>query len=277
MEETSKKRRSPVFAGFFSFMVPGLGQLYNGEPKRAVAVLALYYLLIPATQVLALSSLGIEILFGLAIVYTLWRTADAARRAALIGSAQLRWYNRWYIYLLFTGVVIVLTSIPTVNIKESYLEAFKIPSSAMADTLVIGDHILVSKGYYRSRQPSRGDIVVFSRPEEPGVSLIKRIIALPGETVELRGKTLTINGQPLDEPYAKYLFGGKMDLGAVTVPEGKLLLLGDNRDQSKDARFWVDAQGNPSPFVDISQLKGRVLYVYWNSLLRWDRVGTSFD
>ena len=171
-------------------------------------------------------------------------------------------------------------------LRASVVEAFKIPSSSMEPTLDIGDHILVNKLSYglrfpfrietlfNFRQPRHGDVVVFTLPDEPSTNIIKRVVGLPGDKIEVQGMKVLINDKLYDKDaeHAQWIFGGKKDFGPVTVPEGKVLLLGDNRDQSKDSRYWLDAQGNPDPFLDISRIKGRAFVVYWNSAFKFDHV-----
>jgi signal peptidase I len=182
------------------------------------------------------------------------------------------------------SVTIILVA--AFSIRATTIELFKIPSSSMMQTLQIGDFILVLKFWYglqlpwvpRSplmwNEPERGDVVVFTRPDEArtpaedesSIYLIKRVIGLPGDTVEVRGAQVVINGQPLAEPYARWVDGGSPqgDFGPKTVPQGHVLLLGDNRDQSKDSRFWEN------PFLDTRRIKGKaVLVVFsWDSLSR---------
>ncbi|HKX89678.1 MAG TPA: signal peptidase I, partial [Sphingopyxis sp.] len=117
------------------------------------------------------------------------------------------------------------------------------------------------------RDIRRGDIVVFKYPEEPERDFIKRVIGLPGETLELRNQTIYINGAPLMEPYAHYLFPPadesqtdgfdlRRKYGPVTVPQGHYFMMGDNRDDSQDSRFWG--------FLPASYVKGRALFIYWS-------------
>lgn len=174
-------------------------------------------------------------------------------------------------------------------LRGMVIEAFKIPSGSMKPTLKIGDHILVTKfNYslwspnpfqklclYQYRTPKRGDIVVFTRIDDPETpddesdkNFIKRVIALPGETVEVKNRKVFINNQILAEDYARWDAGGiGGDFGPVTVPENNIFLMGDNRDHSLDSRFW------PNPFLPIERVKGKALIVYWS----WDslkRIGT---
>ncbi len=173
-------------------------------------------------------------------------------------------------------------------LRASVVEAFKIPSGSMIPTLRIGDHILVSKFSYGIRipfmtytllqysSPQRGDIVVFTRPDdettledESQTNIIKRVVGLPGDKVEVRDTRVYINNRVLDEPYARWQEGGIRDgnFGPEPVKEGTVFLLGDNRDHSKDARFWND------PFLEIGRIKGRALIIYW-SWDSMDRIGT---
>ena len=158
-------------------------------------------------------------------------------------------------------------------LKASVVEAFKIPSSSMVPTLEIGDHILVNKLSYGFRLPmmtetvldyrvpERGDVVVFTLPEDAGTNIIKRVIGLPGDTIQVKGMKLYINGEVYDKDsdYAIWVRGGIKDFGPVVVPQGKVLMLGDNRDQSRDSRYW------DYPFLDVSRIKGRAFIIYWNS------------
>ena len=205
---------------------------------------------------------------------------------------------------------IVVAVILALFIRTFSIQAFKIPTGSMKENLLVGDHLLVNKLVYSpslgsledrllgKRPIERGDVVVFKYPEEPERDFIKRVIGLPGETVEIRNKQVFINGtflpedeqicsegrrgelvcqdaDPSDEgPYKVYLlepprpldeldFGLRSDSvrdtwGPHVVPEGHLLVLGDNRDNSRDSRYWAD------PFLPRDQVKGRALIVYWS-------------
>ena len=171
-------------------------------------------------------------------------------------------------------------------LKASVVEAFKIPSSSMESTLLVGDHILVNKLSYGLwlpwmsesavpfREPKRGDVVVFTLPDDPKTpdidesetNIIKRVIGLPSDEVEVIGTSVFINGKKYEDPHSFWQLGGKKDLKKVTVPKGHVLMLGDNRDFSKDSRFW------DTPFLDISRIKGRAFVIYWNSRLLMNRI-----
>lgn len=188
----------------------------------------------------------------------------------------------------FVKTLAALIAIAVV-LRGTVIEAFKIPSGSMIPTLRIGDHILVSKLSYGIRlpfmtsmvyqyaEPKRGDIVVFTRPDDPAtpdeddssINIIKRVIGLPGEEVEIVGTKVIVNGRPIDEPYAVWDEGGVKSWGPEKIPAGHVLLMGDNRDHSKDSRYWTN------PFLDIKRIKGRALVIYWTwDTSRFGRIGS---
>lgn len=183
-------------------------------------------------------------------------------------------------------------------IRTFIIQAFKIPSGSMLPTLQIGDHILVSKFIYGVKMPFTGttlipisdpkanDIVVFQYPKDPSLDYIKRVIAVAGETVEIRDKKVYVNGKPFTDRHGVFLdplvhsasMGPRDNFGPVTVPEGKIFTMGDNRDNSYDGRFWG--------FVDLQAVRGKAWIIYWSwdvqqslfSLdrllsIRWSRIG----
>jgi len=178
---------------------------------------------------------------------------------------------------------VVVAVILALFIRTFVVQAFKIPTGSMETNLLIGDHLLVNKIVYSpslgaleaavlpKRPIRRGDVVVFKFPEDPTRDFIKRVIGLPGEVVEIQDKTVSVDGKPLDEPYVRFIetplrrddpeYGLRTEAarpswGPETVPEGKLFVMGDNRDNSRDSRYWG--------FLPIDQVKGRALLVYWS-------------
>jgi signal peptidase I len=170
---------------------------------------------------------------------------------------------------------IIIAVVAAFLIRGLVVQAFKIPSGSMKPTLQIGDHILVSKFIYRFTEPKRGDVIVFKYPRDERKDFIKRVVGLPGERVEMRGTTVYINGEPLKEEYARYNgnITHRNNFGPVRVPDGHLFVMGDNRDNSKDSRYWG--------FLDIKKIKGKAFLIYfsWNRRgdflhkVRWARVG----
>lgn len=181
-----------------------------------------------------------------------------------------------------------LVAVFALLLNGTIVRAFKIPSGSMLPTLHIGDHIFVSKLHYGLRLafvpttlyqwgvPKRGDIVVFRRIDDPSTPvddeadkhIIKRVVGLPGEKIEVRGAQVLIDGQALKEPYAVWSEGGLRDFPATRIPDGHIFMLGDNRDHSRDSRFWED-----SPFLPIERVEGKALLIYWNIRRPTERIG----
>lgn len=175
-------------------------------------------------------------------------------------------------------------------IRTFIVQAFKIPSGSMKETLQIGDHILVNKFIYGVKlpfldrtiiplkDPQYGDIVVFKFPEEPGKDFIKRVIAVGGDTVLIRNKKVYVNGKPVNYEQAQYTdphvfprsSQPRDNFGPASVPQNKLFVMGDNRDQSYDSRYWG--------VVGLSAVKGKAFIIYWSwdkgkFGVRWHRLG----
>jgi signal peptidase I len=177
----------------------------------------------------------------------------------------------------------VVAFILALFVRTFVVQAFKIPSGSMEQNLLIGDHLLVNKWIFApvatafehavcpTRAIRRGDVVVFKYPGDPQKDYIKRVIGLPGETVEVRSKIVHIDGQALSESYTHFLgssgrpddqernlIGGEVraEWGPQQVPAGQLFVMGDNRDNSADSRYWG--------FLPEDQVKGRALIVYWS-------------
>jgi signal peptidase I len=180
-------------------------------------------------------------------------------------------------------------------IRAFVVQAFKIPSGSMQDTLLIGDYILVNKFIYGVKlpftdytvipvkEPKRGDIIVFKYPQDPSKDFIKRVVAVGGDTVEIRDKKVFVNNEAVqDQAYAihsdpsvrPFGFDPRDNLHPITVPEDKLFVMGDNRDESNDSRFWG--------FVDVSAVRGKAFMLYWSwdredFGARWNRIGKIIE
>lgn len=175
-------------------------------------------------------------------------------------------------------------------IRTFVVQAFKIPSGSMKPTLQIGDHILVNKFIYGVKipfvrttlipvsEPERGDIVVFIYPQDRTKDFIKRVIAVGGDTLEIRNKEIYVNGSRYEDNHGVYadpvVMPGAMqprdNMGPVKIPEGTIFVMGDNRDQSYDSRFWG--------FVELKDVMGKAFMIYWSwngeeSNARWGRIG----
>ena len=189
---------------------------------------------------------------------------------------------REYGEALFVALILALV------IRTFVVQAFKIPSESMVKTLLVGDHLLASKfSYgikipfthtyiYKGEDPVKGDIIIFEYPNDPSVDYIKRIVGTPGDTIEVRNKQLFRNGEPVKESYIRFTEPDRIqpvrdNFGPITVPESKYFVMGDNRDNSMDSRFWG--------LVDRSAIRAKAWRIYWSwgglGDIRWDRIGKA--
>ena len=185
---------------------------------------------------------------------------------------------------------ILLAIVLALFIRTFIVQAFKIPSGSMKETLLIGDHILVNKFLYGVKlpfvsttiipykEPQQGDIVVFKFPEDPDKDFIKRVVGVAGDVVEGRDKKIFVNHEPLNHDYGIHkdsrIVPGNIqprdNFGPLVVPEKSLFVMGDNRDHSYDSRFWG--------FVNLKSVRGKAFLIYWswdksNFGVRWKRIG----
>jgi signal peptidase I len=245
--------------------------------------------------------------------------ADALRRANRVSRLRLEWMWEW-------AKVVLVAFVLFLGLRAFFVEAYKIPSGSMEQTLLVGDFLLVNKLVYgaeipftnrrlpRLESPERGEVVVFQWPEDPSKNFVKRLVGLPLDTLMMRDGLLYVNGHPQSEQYVKHTEPGvdptfeefrwqrdyvvrsavaappaflgsrnpgdhpsRNNWGPLIVPPGSYFVLGDNRDNSLDSRYWG--------FVPDSLLRGRPMIVYysyapdssdrfdWVRAIRWSRLG----
>ena len=188
----------------------------------------------------------------------------------------------------YTEAILYAVAI-TVVIRMLVIQAFRIPSGSMEDTLLVGDFLFVNKFIYgaqvtlpftdkllfrapKLRDPRVGDIIVFKYPDNPKEDFIKRCQGVPGDVIEVRNKQLYRNGKPQFQSYIKHVAPDTIprevdrrdNFGPYTVRPGHFFMMGDNRDDSRDSRYFGD--------VDESLLKGKALFIYWS----WDATEPVF-
>lgn len=172
---------------------------------------------------------------------------------------------------------IVIAIILAMVIRTFVIQAFKIPSGSMIPTLVVGDHILVNKFIYCFKEPQKGDIIVFKYPDDHKIDYIKRTIGVEGDEIQIKDKQVYINGKMIEEPYIIHNdsniihldFNPRDNYGPVIVPKDSYFMMGDNRDSSRDSRYWG--------FVKRDEIRGKAFVIYWSwnkekFRVRWNRL-----
>lgn len=257
-------RRWPFLAGTLSLLAPGLGQLYNGQWVKA----ATFYLATSLVVLLWLRGVTGRFFWGLllsaAAVLALqtWAIVDAIVVASRSPVIPRHRFASWWL-LVPTAVALLL--VPRALLSLQVVKTYYHRSGSMALTLPEGDRVVADLGYFDHHPLEVGTVVIFRSLEEPSVDLVKRVVALAGDRVEIRDKALFVNGKPVREPWVVHrdpLVGrvgkrGQRDnFGPFVVPKDAFFVLGDNRDESYDSRFY-----GPIPR---GNLRGKVLFIYWS-------------
>jgi signal peptidase I len=304
MTPSQPRPRKQWLAGVLNVLTPGLGHLYAGSPRRALA--RYVGVVVVGSAVIALVIFGpvgrltTPILFAGIIGLYAWLVIDGVRAArAAAPDYVLRRYNRWYVYAAAIALASFVTEIP-----KLFLEALRHPSGSMEPTLLLGDWFFVKKGALRPA-PELGQLVVLESPERGMGAFAKRIVGMPGDTLQMRGGVFTRNGARPAEPFVDTLRAGEgwsesgmswqkprligidtsavnvtsHDWGPLVVPRDSFFVMGDNRDASRDSRSWG--------FVGADRLRGVVHRVYYSydpqgdrpfpflTAIRWERGGLS--
>lgn len=300
--KTPRPRRTQTLAtALLSLWSPGLGHVYLGAWRRALVIAASILLALAAIGWLFTSPARPRLTIGLGLgIYACLlaaATLDAVRTARRTGGPTADARRRWLLCVLFYLGLTGLGALEATAIRAFWAQAFRVPTGSMEPTLLVGDCFFVDKRAYRRREPRRGEVVVFRHPRDPRQTYVERLVGLPGDSVEVRDNVLTVNGvrftsdllpgaeaQPSNVrgPVRRETLGGqaylvldiptrpRRDLPAVRVPEGLYLVLGDNRNNSADSRFWGG--------VTRDALIGPVTHVYYShdqetGRIRWRRVG----
>lgn len=297
MKTPNDPARSPLVAVILSLFTTGLGQIYCGRIVRGLVMFLGSLLFAPLILVAAMLPPSTMVLVGLILallgvlgVYVC-AVLDAFRLARCCGDHfQPKEYNRPLVYALFVLVGLTYPTGGLYFIRSSVFEAFVIPTASEVPTLLPGDRVLVNKTTYQRREVRRGDEVVFRVSSEPGRKWVKRVIALPGETVEVKDNEVFVNGQklphePVTGPTLQEIKGALLeetnfsrryrilisadtkplpDYPLAKVPNGACFVLGDNRNNSRDSRTMG--------FVALGDVVGEVQYRYWPTGT-WARFG----
>lgn len=285
-----KTKRNSILAGFFNLICIGLGFVYVGKLKYSIGLFFICFFM-------ALVFIKTKFIFDPPILYSsiaiyliiiIGSIVFSGYLAKTQDDIPLKRYQRWYIYVAYY-LIVSISSVLVVENRGMLLgyETYNIPSGAMIPTLLIGDMILVDADAYKKNQVSRGDVVVFRYPEDPSIPYVKRVIGIPGDKIDYENRILRINGERItEEEFNEYTAFGKnifmsganiheekigevnyqiltspnrrtIDM-SVFVPSDHYFVMGDNRDNSKDSRYWG--------FLPKENLIGKVNFIWFH----WD-------
>ncbi len=290
--------RKPVFAILLSIAQPGLGHLYCGKSVKGIKLLLLNLVLTPifmfllkyVSFIIAIVAINI----GLVLIIFFYSVIDSFLLARVEQEYRLKKYNKWYFYLLVVVVGLCISFGTELYSKNHVIASYRTPTSSMVPSLLKGDHFLVNKSKYDSSIPERGDIVVFTSPDRRNIDYIKRVIALPGDIVEVKNNRVYLNGTSLkrhpvqdeslslikdqltgdvffEENTGRYyqimIEKNQMHYGDIEkteVPNEHYFVLGDNRTNSLDSRVFGS--------IPMTDIKGRLEFIHFPAET-WKRFG----
>jgi signal peptidase I len=258
------KKRNPFLSSFLSLLIPGLGQLYNGELKKAVIFyMAQFALFIPPFVIgLQYTPRGLFIILLIVALFYFFAMGEATVRSFKLKKILLKPYNKWYVYCLIIISANLIAGGYNTVFRESLIgiKPFYLPSASNEPTLLIGDQVIVD---LHKKTPINGTFIVFKSPEDPKKDYLKRVIATQGDLLEIKNKLVFVNNVKLNEPYIVHVdnkvipknVSSRDNFGPIQIPTGKVFVMGDNRDHSFDSRFFGP--------IDESAIVGTTLYIYW--------------
>ncbi len=264
--------KNPFIAAILSIVLPGAGQVYNRQKRKALVWYIVFFLL-PLLFILCgclYFFWGLVLLVFLYVWLYLFNIGDAISGAVRARAKEVKPKQK---LLAATLVIIIMADVAVIASNRSKntigLRAFRVITNSMAPTVQAGDFFMLDLSYYKKNMIQRGDLIAFHRATYRG-PLFKRVIGLQGDRIEGMGKEVVVNGVSVPEPYAQYIgrnaslddFNRKhhvSEFGPITVPQGQLFVMGDNRDNSYDSR-------DPDfGFVPIESVWAKPLYIYFST------------
>ncbi|MGA3115019.1 MAG: signal peptidase I [Syntrophobacteraceae bacterium] len=272
-------RRRWWIAGLLSILEPGLGQVYNGQARKGLLILALPVIIFTGMAFwlnAENTTFVLSAYFVFVFVYYFAVAIDAVWVAHRLGyEYHLKSYNRPSVYICMFVLVCMAGTAFSTFVHSYFIRAYKIASGSMQSTLLPGDRIIADLRPW-ARNPHKGDIIVFEYPKNPKSIFVLRVVAVGGDTFEIRAKNLFVNGEQSKETFIFHddpnILPARDNYGPVIVPRDNYFVMGDNRDHCNDSRFWG--------FLPRSNVKGTVRGIYWSwdnaaGTVRWNRIGMA--
>lgn len=283
-------KRQWWLAGLLSYLLPGLGQFYNGKLTKGLLLHFCYstwggivFSILFQMLRYPLSTpriLFLGLLTVISFIIHLFIIIEAIRDARRMGPEMHHSsYQKWYIFLPVLVISLTVEYSISMAVRQNIAKPYRIPAASMEPTLLPGDYLISNQLYFSRHNPTRGDVIIHQYPPNPRITYVKRIIGVPGDTLSILNKIVYINGQPLDEPYIQHIFPNiqpasqspRDNFGPVVIPQNEYFVLGDNRDNSDDSRYW----GTVSRHL----IHGKPAFIYWswsNHLPAWKFVQRIF-
>ncbi len=258
---TKKTKRKLWVAILFSILAPGLGQIYCGHLIRGIIFLGILTLLSFGKSFIFLLAMQqssnpyviiVIVCIMIILVYILAMVDAILLARKYRGGSISKSYNKWYIYLAV--FILAFFVIRPIIVHDYIAKSYIMPSEGMAPTICNGNGILVDNFLYNSNKACRGDIVVIKNPDDKKIKLVKRIIGLPGEIIEIDHKHVYINDRLLHEPYVVHKYPLHDRFPPTYVPKDSFFVMGDNRDFNLDSRAWG--------FVSKDLIEGKVKVIH---------------
>lgn len=265
------KKRSIILSALTSLIVPPFGHVYVGRPLRGLAIIGVGFVALLITGWLGASTALWSFYFAqcLYVIVLVILSIDAGILASRQTNYALRFYNKWYVYLPLLLTMLYVLNLIMFN-RGLFLgfDNHRNVSANMTPTLKVGDFIATdTRDYIKGFIPERKDIITFQYPKDPSTIYMKRVIGLPGEKIFIKNGVVNINNKPITEPYVPINSKTKdysQSMMEVKIPNNHIFVLGDNRDNSNDSRFWG--------FLPIENITGKVTLIWYADNL--DRIKT---
>ncbi len=280
------KRKKPIIAGLLSAFFPGIGHFYLDMPLLGL----MYVLILGIIPLIILINWGIDYFSGaliailIGIIIHLYIIIDSVKKAKKVTSENIKYpvLSKWYILVIVIIIFVLLQQLCVLYVQSNFVKATQIYAGSMENTLMVGDYLMLDRRYYKKINIKVGDIAVFKYPKDESINYVKRCIAVAGQTIEIKNKMVFLDGKPLlnpggikfsDSVYTKEYVesdifptgnGNRDNYRSVTVPPEHVFMMGDNRDNSYDSRYWG--------FLPMKNIIGKPTYIYFNRK-RLDRIG----